>query len=106
MQSGGQPARKVVPTRGLQHGGVAPHLGQAVVLLGVRLSRVVEPLDPLLVAACKEFPAFIRVEAAFGRLLLLRGGRSRRLAPAPAATTAAAAPTSRSLPPFLSLDHF
>ena len=69
VQSSGQLGAKVVS--GLQQGGVTPHLGLALVLLGVWLRCVVEPLDPLLVAARKELPARIRVEAALWCLLLL-----------------------------------
>ena len=69
VQSSGQLGAKVVIW--LQQGGVTPHLGLALVLLGVWLRCVVEPLDPLLVAARKELPARIRVEAALWCLLLL-----------------------------------
>jgi hypothetical protein len=63
VQRSGQLGAKVV-RGGLQQGGVTPHLGLALVLLGVRLRCVVEPLDPLLITARKEFPARSRVEAA------------------------------------------
>ena len=73
VQSSGQLGAKVV--RGGQQGGVTPHLGLALVLLGVRLRCVVEPLDPLLITARKEFPARSRVEAALWCLLLPEGVR-------------------------------
>lgn len=73
VQSSGQLGAKVV--RGGQQGGVTPHLGLALVLLGVRLRCVVEPLDPLLITARKEFPARSRVEAALRCLLLPEGVR-------------------------------
>ena len=73
VQSSGQLGAKVV--RGGQQGGVTPHLGLALVLLGVRLRCVVEPLDPLLITARKKFPARSRVEAALWCLLLPEGVR-------------------------------
>ena len=73
VQSSGKLGAKVV--RGGQQGGVTPHLGLALVLLGVRLRCVVEPLDPLLITARKKFPARSRVEAALWCLLLPEGVR-------------------------------
>ena len=78
VQSSGQLGAKVVIW--LQQGGVTPHLGLALVLLGVRLRCVVEPLDPLLVAAREELPARIRVEAVLWCLLLLPTGNGAGVA--------------------------